>query len=105
MTIISQDIKYRPTKVDHDTFSGFLWNLEHQGMTRRFHSAIKINIFCEILIFTARCRVQPVAASDDRTGWREMRGGRGSNQGGAAQIMHGSSFAAKKSSLKFFRHN
>ncbi len=24
MTIISQDIKYRPTKVDHDTFSGFL---------------------------------------------------------------------------------
>ncbi len=46
-------------------------------MTRRFHSAIKINIFCEILIFTARCRVQPVAASDDRTGWREMRGGRG----------------------------
>ena len=26
MTIISQDIKYRPTKVDHDTFGGFQWN-------------------------------------------------------------------------------
>ena len=72
-------------------------------MTRRFHSAIKINKFCEILIFTARCRVQQVMTGQG--GVKCEEGGRGSGQGGAEQIMHGSSLAAKKSSLKFFRHN
>ena len=53
-------------------------------MTRRFHSAIKINIFCEILIFTARCQVQPVAASDDSTGGVKCEEGGAATRAGRA---------------------
>ena len=58
-------------------------------MTRRFHSAIKINIFCEILIFTARCRVQPVAASDDSTGGVKCEEGGAATRAGPRRLCPG----------------